>query len=228
MNISFLAITALQVIMTFFYHIFPQLFPAWALVMSYGLSSFALILTNKQSSQANRMHIIGLIIASLGLAAVMIYSPIIRYIGYGITLTGFIFMLWSLFMARNQKNNHIRVMIFILVTIVSGTLGLVIVPPPPLNWPALFSFMIAGALLALLVYSMLGRLLPTRLLTIVLLAAAFLFSGLEVVLTDSDFDSVLVTIVQSPLHLGVIALMFAHVVPNLDEYGFKRTKNHHL
>jgi len=228
MNIALLIITIIQALATVFYHVAPQILPAWALVMFLALSSFALIVANRRISSSFRLYVIGVTIASLGLAGIMIFGPVIRYIGYVIAIAGLILTLVSLNIACAKKNMRREAIVVVVTIILASGLALVIVPPPPVNVPAIFSFAIGGTLLAILGFNMVGKLLPGRLLTLVLLTASFLFSGLEVVLADSAYESLLVTIVQSRLHLGVIALMFAHVVMNFEAYGVNRTNNHHL
>lgn len=222
---ALLIITIVQALATIFYHIAPQILPAWALVMFLALSSFALIVANKRISLSYRLYVIGLTLASLGLAGIMIYGPLIRYIGYMITMAGLLLILVSLKMAHAKKNMRSEAIVLSATIIVATGLALVIVPPPPINFPAIFSFVIGATLLTILGFHMVGKLFPNRLLALVLLTTALLFSGLEVILADSAYESFLVTIVQSRLHLGVIALLLVHVVMNGEAYGVDREKN---
>ena len=226
MSITILIISLIQIIGVILHHIMSSFIPAWSISLMFGLISLVLLFTHKGKYLFSKPLSIGIITTSIGLSLLMIDGPVIRYFGYSITILGLLMIIYANNINQSKMNYGRQVLIIIASITLMSFLSFVVIPPPPINIPALFSFMIAGIIICALVFTFIGPLNLINILIMILLTASFLFTGLEVILRTSTSNSILVIIMQAPLHLGLIALLGVHLVMNLNNYELKN-KTHH-
>ncbi len=214
MKRAFYLISGIQVAYVLVGSFFDAIFPNWLLLtMVLGLSAIILGIKGRQPFN-HYIETISFYFVTIGLIFLLMSNQFALYLGYSFAILGQIGTLCLSLIQKKYRDIWRDLALFAAIFIVLEFLGFVIVPPNPFNTP-LFLMMALGSLLIYnLLMPMLGRFHPVRIITAFLVSLAFLFTGLAVINTAFNPNSILAIINNGPWHLGVLIMTIAHVFYN--------------
>jgi hypothetical protein len=204
MNIIVFIIAGIQLVAIIVGGLFPSVFANWMLAAFITLLT---IIVQPLLGRFNRKGLVlrlGLLLNMLGITLLLANELTTMYSGYSFAILGQVcFIIGSL--EKIDKNKVLaRILIAIGSILVSMFLGLVIVPPPPIN-PALMLMM---TLVGLLVYNGASALVDKKdILEVVMkytLTLSYLFVGLGVIKAAFSATSIIMVLLSCPWHLGLL------------------------
>lgn len=204
-------ISALQLAYVLIGSFFDSIFPNWLLLtMVLGLTLVADSLVGKWTL-IKTLRRSSIYLTSLGLICLLMTGIVSLYLGYLLAIIGQIIAITCLLIPKSKKTRNLEIAAFGLTILILETLGLVIVPPQPVNIPILLMM----ALVSLLVFNAVVALSDRKTLVFglvqFLILLAFFAAGVQVIHDAFEPQSVVTLINQSPWHFGVLFMALAHI-----------------
>jgi|GEM_PF-3356354 len=208
--ITFITISVLQLLIVIVFGVFFGTIPHILTCLAVTLISLVFWIISYRKLRGRLLFAIGLVVAAIGVALLLLPQAQNIYLGYGVSILGQVFI--SVFLNRQPERKAIWIYLLALAfAILIGQLMGLVIMVGTFNFAMSLMMLLVSMMITNLIFLIGNRASPIVSLSHFLLMTALLFTGLKVIAGGFAPNSVLSFIINVPWHIGVFIFACHHI-----------------